>query len=133
MSNASAFLDKAMAAHEGAPPDWVMELARFADREGLGGAAARIEYSKAAVSTIINNKYNAGDLSRVETMVRGALMAEKVDCPVLNLIGRDHCLEEQEQGQRATNSMRAQLRHACRGTQTGTPCPHYRKGGRDGH
>ncbi len=114
------FADKAAAAWS-TVPDWVAELATLADREGLGGAEKRIGYSRSAISTVINGKY-AGDLGRVEEMVRGALMAATVECPVLGEIGRDRCLSEQDEPFRATSAFRAQLYHACR-----SGCPHSRK------
>jgi len=114
------FAEKAAAAWSPAP-DWIAELARLADKEGLGGAERRIGYSRSAISTVINNKY-AGDLDRVAEMVRGALMAATVDCPVLGEIGRDRCLNEQNEPFRATSAYRAQLYHACR-----NGCPHARR------
>ncbi|TIV63073.1 MAG: transcriptional regulator, partial [Mesorhizobium sp.] len=93
--------------------DWIGELARIADAEGLGGAEKRINYSRSALSTILAGKYT-GDIARVEGMVRGALMAMTVDCPVLGEIGRDRCLTEQKEPFRATSRHRAQLFHACK-------------------
>ncbi|RRH98050.1 transcriptional regulator [Mesorhizobium tamadayense] len=108
-----SFAEKAADAWGANVPDWVAELVRIADAEGLGGAEKRVNYSRSAISTIISGKYN-GDLGRVEQMVRGALMAETVDCPVLGEIGRDRCLIEQKEPFRATSRHRAQLFHACK-------------------
>lgn len=108
-----SFVDKATAAQGGSPQDWLLELARVADNEGLAGAEKRIGYSRSAISNVINGKY-AGDLSRFEQMVRGALMSLHVECPVLGTIGRDRCLTEQKEPFRATSRHRAQLYHACR-------------------
>ena len=102
-------------------PDWIAELALVADTEGLAGAERRIGYSRSAISTVLNRKY-AGDIDRVEQMVRGALMAMTVECPVLGEIGRDRCLSEQHEPFRATSAFRAQLYHACR-----NGCPHARR------
>lgn len=113
------FRAKALAAWGDPLPEWIDELARLADAEGLAGAEKRIGYSRSAVSTILAGKY-AGDLDRVEQMVRGALMAETVDCPVLGEIGRDRCLTEQKEPFRATSRMRAQLFHCCK------TCPNRR-------
>lgn len=113
-----SFHEKAIAAHGENAPEWLIELAQLADREGLGGAEKRIGYSRSAISTVINGKYS-GDVRRVEEMVRGALMAATVDCPVLGDIGRDRCLNEQEQPFRATSNFRVRLFHACR-----SGCPH---------
>lgn len=115
------FLDKVRDAY-GEPADWLVELARITDTEGLRGAASRIGYSRSAISNVLNGKYARGDLVRVEEMVRGALMAATVDCPVLGEIGRDRCLTEQDEPFRATSAFRAQLYHACR-----SGCPHARR------
>lgn len=117
-----SFVEKVSNAHV-TLPEWLVELASVADREGLAGAGRRIGYSASAVSTVLANKY-AGDIDRVEQMVRGALMAVTVECPVLGEIGRDRCLSEQKEPFRATSRHRAQLYHACRGG-----CPHARKKG----
>jgi hypothetical protein len=105
----------------GTVPDWVLELASLADREGQKKAGARIGYSGSVVSEVINARYGNGDLGRVEEKVRGALMGLEVDCPVLGSIGRDLCLDEQKQPFRATSRHRAELYHACR-----NGCPHSR-------
>lgn len=116
-------LEKARAAW-GTAPDWIVELAMLADRDGLRGAAARIGYSYSAISNVLAAKYR-GDLGRIEQLVRGALMGVEVDCPVLGTIGRDHCIDEQTQSFRASSAHRAQLYHACR-----NGCPNARtKGG----
>lgn len=106
------FAEKAAAAW-GDVPDWVNELCRLADQVGLGGTGKRVGYAPSAISTVISRKYR-GDLGRVEAMVRGALMAETVDCPVLGEIGRDTCLTEQKAPFRATSAFRVQLFHACK-------------------
>ncbi|RWO83969.1 MAG: transcriptional regulator [Mesorhizobium sp.] len=107
------FAEKAAEAWGAPVPDWIGELARLADAEGLGGAEKRVGYSRSAISTIIACKY-LGDLARVEQMVRGALMSLVVECPVLGEIGRDRCLTEQKEPFRATSRHRAQLFHACK-------------------
>lgn len=113
------FMEKAVAAHGEPLAEWIAELARLCDAEGLAGAEKRVGYSRSAISTVINGKYGKGDLGRVEAMVRGALMSETVECPVIGTIGRDRCLQEQNEPFRATSAFRAQLFHACR-----NGCPH---------
>ncbi|RWC58894.1 transcriptional regulator [Mesorhizobium sp.] len=108
-----SFVEKAIDAHGSPLPDWLEELARFADANDLGVAGECISYSRSAVSTIISGKY-PGDIARVEQMVRGALMALTVECPVLGEIGRDQCLTEQKEPFRATSRHRAQLFHQCK-------------------
>lgn len=115
-----SFVEKAAAAHGEPLQDWLDELARLADAEGLRGAGERIGYHASAVSMIISGKYQ-GDVDRVEQMVRGALMALTVNCPVLGQIGRDQCLTEQKEPFRATSRHRAQLFHACK------TCPNRRQ------
>lgn len=94
-------------------PDWIAELAAEADRHGLAKAGKTIGYSASAVSTVLSGTYR-GDVGRVEQMVRGALMALTVDCPVLGDLTRDRCLAEQREPFRATSRHRAQLYHACK-------------------
>jgi len=113
-----SFIDKALQSYTGAP-DWVIELARLADAEGLAGAEKRIGYSRSAISAVINCKY-AGDLDRVEQMVRGALMAETTLCPVLGELPRNRCLEWQKKPYAPTSSHRVQMYVACQS------CPNAR-------
>ncbi|MCF1744652.1 transcriptional regulator [Paradevosia shaoguanensis] len=113
-------VEKANRAHGNAMPEWIGELARLVDASGLKEAARRLGYSTATLSQVCNGKY-LGDLAKVGEVVRGALMAETVDCPVLGEIGRDRCLHEQDEPFRATSSYRAQLYQACRHS-----CPHSR-------
>lgn len=116
----ATFSEKAALAWGEPVPDWVGELARLADVEGLAGAGKRVGYSPSAISVVLSGKYK-GDVDRVAEMVRGALMAETVDCPVLGEIGRDRCLTEQKEPFRATSRHRAQLFHACK------TCPNARR------
>lgn len=121
-ADSRTFSEKVAQAYGEPVADWLQELARLADAEGLGGCEKRIGYSRSAISNVLNGKYGKGDLGRVEEMVRGALMATTVDCPVLGDIGRDRCLSEQIEPFRATSAFRAQLFHACR-----NGCPHARR------
>lgn len=114
-------IDKARAAWGDPLPDWIEELASLADSRGLRGAAKKIGYSPSTLSTVISNSY-AGDMSRVEGKVRGALMGFEVECPVLGAVGRDVCLDHQKRPFAATNATRTRLFHACRGG-----CPNARK------
>lgn len=104
---------KARAAWGDALPDWVLALAEAAQETTQRAAGEAVGYSPTTVSEVIANRYR-GDLTKVETMVRGALMGATVMCPVLDEIGRDQCRREQTTPFRATNSTRARLRRACR-------------------
>ena len=92
--------------------DWIDALRAACDASTQVTVARRIGYSAAVVSQVLKGTY-AGDLGRVEGAVRGALMSETVDCPVLGEIRRDACLRNQ----RATFSANGDpLRRALRGT-----------------
>ncbi|MES0879674.1 transcriptional regulator [Roseibium sp. SCP14] len=120
MKSELTMVEKANAAWAGTPPDWVAELAHMATVKGLNNVAERLGYSSAVVSQTISNKYR-GNLSKVEDRVRGALMGEKVACPVAGLIGRDKCLDNQALPRAITNSVRTRLYRACRNS-----CPYSR-------
>ena len=125
MSNRAAF-DKVDQCWNGAAPDFVLELARKCDDLGSQRAVAElIGYSAATVNLVLGNRYS-GDMGRVETTIRGALMAETVPCPVLGEITKDICSQHQREIYRPTNSMRARLYRACRN------CQYSQVGGKHG-
>lgn len=104
----------------GEPPDWVLELAEQAMATSQGRVAKRIGYSGSVVSQVISNSY-AGDLERVETAVRGALMHEVVGCPILGVMARNRCLDWQAKPFSNANSLNPKMHRACR-----SGCPHSR-------
>ncbi|CDZ32181.1 Hypothetical protein NGAL_HAMBI1145_09520 [Neorhizobium galegae bv. officinalis] len=104
---------KATSAHGGKLPDWVQVLAEACQGSSQSAIAKKLDYSPAVVSSILSNTYR-GDVSRVELMVRGALMAETVPCPALGDIARNVCLDWQSKPYAATSSHRAAMYHACR-------------------
>jgi len=123
---ARSYADKAADAYAGAVPDWVAELAAYADRHGAKKAGAAIGYSNSAVSMVLNKSAAAEklDLDRIEQAVRGALMGLTVTCPVYGEIGRDACLANQKLPFSPHRRERVAIYHACRGG-----CPHSRIGG----
>jgi len=104
-------------------PPWIAALARACDEGTQTDVARRLGYSVAVVNTVLRGTYR-GDTKRVETAVRGALMAETVACPVLGEIDKQRCLAEQAKPFAATSSLRVQLYRACRS------CPNN-QGGRN--
>lgn len=82
------YATKAGAAWGAVLPDWVAELAAYTDAHGTKLAAKAINYSPSAISMVLNHKVDKLDITRIEQMVRGALMGASVDCPVQ--IGRAH-------------------------------------------
>ena len=119
MTDRQSFEEKTLAAWGDARPDWILELARFADAEGLRGAGKRVGRPPSTLSQALSNSY-PGDVGKIEERVRGALMQLTVECPVLGEIGRDRCLDEQGKDFSGTSAMRAQLYRACRFS----GCPH---------
>lgn len=114
------FVAKAQDAWGKSCPEWVLEWARYANRNTGTLAAKKVNYSLATFSYVMANKYT-GDIQRVELKVRGALMSETVMCPIVGEIGRDRCLDEQKMGHTGASSVRAKIYRACRGG-----CPHSR-------
>ncbi|MFT4098460.1 MAG: transcriptional regulator [Rhodoblastus sp.] len=114
--------DKARRSWGDALPDWVDVLAEECDARSGVVVARRIGYSGAVVSSVLAAKYK-GDLGKVEAKVRGALMGEIVQCPVLDEITKDRCIAEQGRKFAATSSTRAKLYRACR-----AGCAHSRLG-----
>ena len=104
----------ATAAWGGAPPGWVLALARESDEGSQKWAGLRIKYSPGVVNAVLKKKYK-GNLKRVQTAVEGALMAATVECPVVGEIGADKCLQIQRQALAPTNPERVKLWRACRG------------------
>ncbi len=108
-------IDTARDAWGATMPDWVRELAEYCDRHGKQSAGAEaIGYSISVVNYVLKNRY-PGDLHKVETAVRGAIMRETVACPVIGEITKNVCLKNQAQPFAITNSQRIRVYRACRG------------------
>ena len=120
-----SFVDKVREAY-GEPADWLIELANLADRDGLAGAEKIIGYSRSAISNVLNNKYQKGDTGRVEQMVRGILMSETVDCPVLGAMARNVCLDWQKRPYTDASALHIRMHRACK------VCPNSRQRKEDG-
>lgn len=97
-------------------PDWVQTLAEACDRTSQGAVAKKIGMSASVVSATIKGNYK-GSYDGIEARVRGALMAEEVDCPVLGPLRKDACLDHQKRAQSfaATSTMRVRMYRACKG------------------
>ena len=111
------------------PPDWILALAREIDATSNARAAKRIGYSSAVANSIVSHTYR-GDYPAVEQAVRGALMDQTVDCPVVGEINADQCSANQRRKLNPTNPRNVRLWRACHHG----GCPHSRvdnrKGGR---
>jgi len=95
------------------PPEWVSALAEACDATSQGKVAARLGVSPTVVNQALKNCYG-GRLDHFEQRVRGELMRETVPCPILAEITKRECLDHQERGYEATNSMRVRLFQMCR-------------------
>lgn len=102
-------------------PDWVRALAQACDRTSQKKLAQEIGYSATVVNQVIKGTYK-GDLTAVESAVRGALLDYKVECPVLGELRAHHCLEHQRQPFSTANPQRIRLYRACR-----SGCPHAKQ------
>ena len=113
MSTTLSAMEKANAAWGTAMPDWVKALAEACDEQGLRKVAAKLNVSPAIVSLAINRKRT--DLSFVRYPVEKVLMITMVACPVLGVLGRNECLQEQMKPFSGVNPLTVQLYQACRG------------------
>jgi hypothetical protein len=94
------------------PPE-IEALAVEAQKTSGTAVAKRLGYSPALISQLISGRY-PGDVDLAKARIRGALMGEQVECPVLGSIPRDRCINESLRPFAATNSIRARLFHACK-------------------
>lgn len=108
-------LDRARAAWGRGMPDWIEALGAACDARRQGEVARAIGYSAAVVSQALSATYK-GDWGAVEQAVRGALMGELVECPVLGAIGRDQCLRNQRRVQGPRSSAGDPVHQALRRT-----------------
>ena len=111
---------KAKAAWGKELPEWIEVLAGACDREGLRKVAERIGVSPAMVSLAVNKK--RANLDFIRDRVTSAFITGAVDCPVLDVIDKQRCLQEQAAPFSCANPLRVQLYRACR-----NGCPHYQQ------
>lgn len=83
-------------------------VVRFASQARV---AEELGVSTAVVSQLLRDRY-AGDVSGMETRIRGQFMAETLQCPVMGVLGRRTCLDYQANPM-FTNPIRAALASAC--------------------
>lgn len=98
---------------EGIPVE-VVVLAEACRARSQRAVAQQLGYSDATISYVLSNKYQKGDLPKLFLTIRGALMGETVECPVLGEIARDQCLDNQGKPFSTANPARARLYRACR-------------------
>ncbi|MBV1702595.1 MAG: transcriptional regulator [Hyphomicrobiales bacterium] len=104
-------------------PAWVETLADAVNASSQVDVSVRLGLSNSLISQVLSNSYR-GDMAAVSRRVAGALMGERVTCPVMGDIGRDHCEREQGRPFAATSALRTHLFHACRsGCPNAKPTP----------
>ncbi|KPH80548.1 hypothetical protein [Bosea vaviloviae] len=113
-------LAKAIAAWGEDMPREVRALAEACRATSGKAVAERVGYSGGVVSHMLARKY-PGDIEAVFIRIRGALLGEEVECPVLGAIAKNDCLDHQRKPFSAANPARARLFRAC------SSCPHNRK------
>lgn len=112
MSRAATMAEKAQAAWNGNPPEWVRELALACDAHGLRKTAARLKCSPAMLSLAVNNRREG--LEFVKGKAEAQLMAAIIYCPVLGLMPKRECLQKQAAQYSPANPLEIQLYRACR-------------------
>lgn len=98
--------------------DWLEALQTACDESGQAAVGRQLNYSKTAVSQVLNSKY-PGNLPRFKERVEAMLMKRSVECPLLGDISLSVCMEHQKRKLSVTNPMRVQMYRACR-----SQCPH---------
>lgn len=95
-------------------PGWLDVLREACERNTQAAVGRRLGYSASVISSVLSGTYR-GDLARVERAVRGALMGDRVDCPVLGSIRLDTCIGAQRRTlTEARHELVARLWRACR-------------------
>jgi hypothetical protein len=69
--------------------------------------------STTVINQVYKNKY-PGRTDRLEALVEGAYMSKTVNCPVVDQIPSDQCIQYQSQPYAGTNQTRRKLYKACR-------------------
>jgi transcriptional regulator with XRE-family HTH domain len=100
--------------------DWLDVLRAECERGSQSQVARRLGVSVTMVSLVLKGTYN-GNLRRIEVLVRGTLMGDELECPVLGRISVRRCLDEQARPFAVTNPQRVEVWRACR-----NGCPNRR-------
>lgn len=94
---------------------WMGVLAEECRRDSQSKVAKRLGVSPALVNQVLKGLYR-GDMNRIQARVEGAYMHHTVDCPVLEEIPLDQCINHQERPRRfaTANPLFTRLYRACR-------------------
>jgi hypothetical protein len=116
----STAIQKAEAAWGERMPAWVRALAEACGERGMRKVAARLDVSPAIISLAVNKERE--NLEWIKGKVEAVLMVTIVACPVLGVMGKNECEQEQARPFSGANPLRVQLYRACR-----NGCPHYKE------
>ena len=105
--------EKAEAAWGVPLPDWIEKLATACDGKGLRKTAADLDVSPAIVSLAIRR--SRAKLDFIERRVKDILGISIIPCPVLGLISRKDCRDNQQKPFSSINPIAVQLFRSCRG------------------
>lgn len=113
-------------------PAWLTALRAEVARTNQTRTAARLGLSDGTVSQVLSGTYGASTL-RIERRIRGELLGETCECPVLHDPSLRVCQDVQERDPKATaNPQHQQAWFACRGRgrfeRVGT-CPQFNGAG----
>ena len=106
--------EKAVAAWGNPLPGWIDMLVTACDGRSMRKVATSLHCSPAIISLAINNRHHASLAyirERVETILGGMI----IPCPVLGMIARNDCEENQKRPYMSINPLYVQLFRACRG------------------
>lgn len=107
---------------------WLRELRAEVQRTSQARTAERLGISEATVSQVLSGTYKA-DTLRIERRVRGELLGDTVECPVMYDVSLRVCQDMQERkASQAANPQALQCHAACRGLgrfARNGQCPHF--------
>jgi len=110
-----SYLDRAKKAWGADIPDWVEALAIAADKApSQAELNKQLKFKSASVISGVLGRTYPGKTDKIEQTVRGALMNETVRCPMLGVLAKDVCVQNQKKKFTSANPRAAQLWTACR-------------------
>lgn len=104
----------------GTMPDWVYALADACDNASVRKVAVKLDASPAIISLAINNQRE--NLEFIKERVENTLMASIVSCPILGVMGKTDCLQEQVKPFLPASPLRSRIYRACR-----SGCPNFKE------
>jgi DNA-binding transcriptional regulator YdaS (Cro superfamily) len=111
--------------------DWLAVLRAQVQRTSQTRMALKLGVSTSVVSQVLSGTYKANTL-RLERRVRGVLMGEGVECPVLWDLPMQACQDLQERRGSLSNEHQQQAWFCCRGAgrfEDRGPCIHFNGAG----